>query len=95
MSAMIKLMKKVVEKVCKDKDGNWTLFQFPNLPLFVWLTCLIFSRLTEGDLSVSVSSLGTIFLSIWAYIEIAYGDSIFRRILGSIVLIGIVTNIFV
>jgi hypothetical protein len=91
---MIRIMEKTVEKVCKDKDGKWTLFQFPNLPLLVWLLCVITSRLTNGDTSTNISNLGNIFLSIWAYLEIAYGDSIFRRILGSIVLLAIVLNNF-
>jgi hypothetical protein len=87
-------MKKTIEKVCKDKNGKWTLFQFPNLPLFVWIGCTLSSRLIEKDeLSANFSNLGTIFLAIWAYLEIAHGDSIFRRILGSIVLIFIIVNI--
>ncbi len=88
-------MKKEVEKVCKDKNGKWTLFQFPNFPLLVWLGCVVISRLiNDNGLSENISALGTIFLAIWAYLEITYGDSIFRKILGSIVLIAIVFNNF-
>lgn len=87
-------MKKTIEKVCKDKNGKWTIAQTPNLPIIVWLACIVASRLTNGELSANFSTLGTIFLTIWAYLEFANGDSLFRRILGSTILIYIFVSIF-
>jgi hypothetical protein len=87
-------MKKTLEKVCKDKNGKWTIVQTPNIPITVWLVCVVASKLAEGEISRNISTVGTLFLSIWAYLEIAYGDSIFRKILGLVVLIFIVINTF-
>ncbi|MDT7572185.1 MAG: hypothetical protein QOE05_2359 [Actinomycetota bacterium] len=65
--------------------------QPPNAPLLVWLAAtvirLVFSP--SGVLGTALSVVATVSLVIWSLLEMARGDSPFRRVLGGVVLAGI------
>ncbi len=82
-------------RIFKDKNGKVVITQTPNVPLVVWLVCLILSKLVDNaQLAGSLSQVGRGFLFIWAYLEIVYGVNLFRRVLGVIVLGLLIFNTF-
>jgi len=84
-----------VERFFKDKDGNWTIFQFPSTLLFVWVGLTVLLWVLGSGVVVDVMRLiQTIVLIAWASMELIDGDSNFRRVLGATVLLAIVFGIF-
>lgn len=76
-----------IEKCFKDEEGNLGLFQSPNLPVIVWLSCLLLSRLIEtGRLHDLLVLVGFGALFTWAWLELFSGTNYFRRALGLVVL---------
>ena len=74
------------------ETGEVVVAQPPNAPLLVWLTAtlirLIFSP--AGVLGTVLAVVATVSLVIWSLLEIARGESPFRRVLGGVVLLGMV-----
>jgi hypothetical protein len=77
------------------ESGEVVVAQPPNAPLLVWLAAtairVVFSP--EGRLGTAVSVVATISLVIWSLLEIARGDSPFRRVLGAVVLVAMVAGL--
>jgi hypothetical protein len=74
--------------------GEVVIAQWPNLPLWVFLAAtairiVLHPHGTVGDL---VSTVGDFGLAVWAVLEIARGDSPFRRVLGGVVLVAMVVG---
>jgi hypothetical protein len=74
------------------KSGGYTVVQWPNIALGAWIACAVLRAVfapkgAQGDV---VSWVGSIALAVWALDEIARGVNPFRRILGGVVLIGLV-----
>ncbi len=84
----------LVDKVFKDKNNNFVFFQFPNVWIFGWLIGSVFSRISRGELQTFSSNVAFVSLLIWAGLEVFAGSTIFRRILGSVVLVFMVYNRF-
>ena len=78
------------------RTGEVVVAQPPNAPLLVWLATtvlrLIFSP--EGVLGTALAVVATVSLVIWSLLEIAKGDSPFRRALGAVVLVAVVLGLF-
>jgi hypothetical protein len=77
------------------RTGDVVVAQMPNLPLWVFLaataTRLLFRP--DGSVGTIVSIVGTVSLVVWAGLEIARGDSPFRRVLGAVVLLATVVGL--
>ena len=76
--------------IFKDKDGKVVLAQKPNLPIIVWFFSFILAKLAIYPLVtelVQYISFGALFT--WAWLEIFSGDNLFRRILGTVVMVGL------
>jgi hypothetical protein len=74
------------------KTGELVVAQLPNLPLSVWLAATL-ARLVltpHGSVGTALSVVATVSLAVWAVLEVARGDSPFRRVLGGLVLAGVV-----
>lgn len=85
-----------VKKFFQDKNGKWTIGQFPNLPIAIWAVLTVISLLmAESPLRTNIEQLKAAVLLVWAYLEVSDGDSGFRRLLGGIVLLFIVYGYFV
>lgn len=76
----------------KDKHGKIVLFQRPNLPIIGWLVFLAVSKVTTGTVQDVAARAAFGLLTIWALLEIFWGASPFRRLLGAIVLVASVLN---
>lgn len=74
-----------IDSFIRDKHGRLTLWQTPNPPLILWIIFTIISFFVSRSLNEAAHQFGTIFLSIWAYLEITTGSSPFRRTLGALV----------
>jgi hypothetical protein len=74
--------------------GRVVIGQWPNVPLALWLVCLVIGRLAHphGDWSAALSILGTASLVVWAGDEIARGVNPWRRVLGAVVLVALVLS---
>ena len=81
-----------MKNIFKDSHGNTVIAQKPNLPMKVWLVAFLLSKLPLTQLITDISSLvafGAIFT--WAWLEIFDGTNVWRRILGTIVMIVILS----
>ena len=74
--------------------GAITIAQFPNAPLLVYLGATVASWLLkpEGDVGTALRVIGTLALAWWAVDEIGRGVNPFRRMLGAVVLVGMVAQ---
>lgn len=80
----------------KDKNGNVVLWQSPNPPLLIWIVLRVIALvLQDGTLRSGVNSTATIAISIWAYLELTSGVTIFRRLIGTTILGFVIFNLFV
>ena len=75
--------------------GDVVVFQMPNTPLWVFMGAaaahLLFSP--HGTVGTATSIVGTASLSGWAALEVARGDSPFRRVLGGAALVAVVVGL--
>ncbi len=70
----------------RSKDGRLVIWQRPNWPLWVWIIATGLGLTVGGIAKNVVGTIGLFSLAIWAVMEIRSGDSLFRRILGGVVL---------
>ena len=75
----------------RDSSGRIVIWQMPNAWLWGWLVAAILSRLIEVDrVATIIGDVGSAFLLVWAVLELSSGASRFRRLLGAVVLVGLV-----
>lgn len=87
----------VFDKIFRNPDtGELAIAQLPNLPLAVFLvaTAVRLAAHPEGTAGTAVSVVSAVALGIWSIDEIARGDSLFRRMLGAVVLVTMVVGLF-
>ncbi len=72
------------------RTGRITIGQWPNLPLWIFLVAAGVRAVTEGDVSDGANLIATIALVVWAGAEVIRGVNPFRRVLGVVVLLGVV-----
>jgi len=79
------------------ETGDIVVAQWPNLPLWVFLAASLVRRLfrLDGTLGTLVSVVATVSLVMWAVLEVARGDSPFRRVLGAVVLVATAVGLLV
>ncbi len=73
----------MIKRFFCDKDGNIVIWQWPNLLLWIWIITSVFAQIVPGKLHGALSLLASLMLIIWAGLELAWGDSPFRRCLGA------------
>ena len=73
------------------ETGEVVVVQPPNAPLLVWFTASLIRWVfsPDGIVGTALSVVGTLSLFIWSVLEIARGDSPFRRVLGAVVLLTV------
>lgn len=74
--------------------GDIVIAQVPNLPLWIFLatTAVRLALHPHGAAGTAVSIVGGLALLWWSIGEIGWGASLFRRILGGVVLAGLVVS---
>ncbi|GHA73800.1 hypothetical protein [Cognatilysobacter bugurensis] len=71
----------------RDRDGRVVIGQLPNVPLIGWLVLRVAAWLIPpGHAERLCDAFADGFMFTWAYLELARGDSPFRRVLGAVVL---------
>lgn len=77
------------------ETGELTIVQVPNLPLAIFLAATAVRLVVQphGSMATVVSAVSTIGLVWWSVDEIARGDSPSRRVLGGVVLSGVVLGL--
>ena len=81
------------DKTFKDRDGNYVIFQMPNIWIIGWAVLTLISLFTVGTLSSIFSWIGTGFLAVWSVLEIASGVNYFRRVLGLVVFLYVIASV--
>lgn len=81
-----------LRRFLSDRQGRIVVAQPPNLPLLAWAGFALAAWATPGRWSGYFDFLGGAALVTWAYLEIRYGDSPFRRVLGAVVLAAVLVT---
>ena len=76
------------------KTGELVVAQPPNLPLIVFLVAAVVRAVLEirGTPNRAVDLVATAAIVVWAVLEVGWGDSLFRRLLGAVVLVGVLAG---
>lgn len=79
----------IVHTFFRNDEGKVVLMQTPNVPLIAAMISSVLQLLTNGKFSDFAGAVffGSIFT--WAWLEIASGVSMFRRVLGVVVMMAI------
>ena len=88
-------MTNLFDRVFRNPEtGDVVIAQFPNLPLWIFLAATVVrvGFHPDGGLGTVVSVAGGLALLWWSVLEIGWGDSLFRRLLGAVVLVGLVVS---
>jgi hypothetical protein len=77
------------------ETGEVVVGQPPNPPLLVWLAATVIRWVfsPHGWIGTTLSVVATLSLIVWSLLEIARGESPFRRVLGAVVLVAILTRL--
>lgn len=80
------------DRIFRDSQGNIVIAQMPNLPILVGLTATLLLFVFPGGPTQTVLGLVAFGASFtWAWLELFEGVNYFRRALGLISLVGIVS----
>jgi hypothetical protein len=76
------------DKFWHDKDGDFVVWQSPNMWLMVWFVLFVLSEFIRNDVTRFLTSwVGFGAILVWAALEASSGVNYFRRMLGWLVLI--------
>jgi hypothetical protein len=83
----------LIDKFFRDKNGERVLLQPPNLPIVGWFIFTVLEKLVDdGQLNTLASLLAFGCVFTWAWLELFSGANYFRRLLGLLVLVAVITN---
>ena len=92
---IVKSIKLLFTNFVRDKNGRIVISQTPNIPLIAWFLFMLVAHIVGlSYLKNGFEYLSAAFLFVWAYLELTSGSSYFRRLLGLIVLLGIIWSSF-
>lgn len=96
MQSTLKFMENsLFDKTFRDSEGNIVIAQPPNLPLLVGLTATVLKLIvTSGNIYTGLDAVAFGSFFTWAWLEIFEGVNYFRRVLGLLVLIGVIASRF-
>ncbi|VXD20661.1 hypothetical protein [Planktothrix paucivesiculata] len=81
------------DKVFRDSEGKIVLAQMPNLPLIVWIVASLLKIIfTTGRINLGLDLIAFGSLFTWAWEELFQGVNYFRRVLGLLVLVGLIAS---
>jgi hypothetical protein len=89
-----KLMENTLfDQVFRDSEGKIVLAQMPNLPLIVWIVASLLKIIfTTGRINLGLDLIAFGSLFTWAWEELFQGVNYFRRVLGLLVLVGLIAS---
>jgi hypothetical protein len=74
-------------------DGRWVIVQWPNLPISVAVVATILKNVVPfgmANYTVALIAFGAFFT--WSWLEIFDGNSMFRRVLGLVVMVFLIKS---
>lgn len=81
------------DKVFRDSEGKIVFAQMPNLPLIVWIVASLLKIIfTTGRINLGLDLIAFGSLFTWAWEELFQGVNYFRRVLGLLVLVGLIAS---
>lgn len=81
------------DQVFRDSEGKIILAQMPNLPLIVWIVASLLKIVfTTGRINLGLDLIAFGSLFTWAWEELFQGVNYFRRVLGLLVLVGLIAS---
>jgi hypothetical protein len=86
----------VIDWALRDRrTGRIVVAQWPNTPLIVWMAVSVVLALSDPDgrWGLALRVVATVALSWWAVDEIARGVNPWRRLLGTVVLAGVMVSL--
>ncbi len=87
-------MKAAVRWMFEDRNtGRLVFAQWPNPPLWVFLVASVVRRVADERISNGAGFFATVALATWALLELLKGVNPFRRILGAVVLAGLLARL--
>jgi hypothetical protein len=82
------------DRLFRDGTGEIVAVQAPNIPILVWISATLLKFVVKDDrVKIGLDILAFSSLLYWSVMEITAGVTYFRRDLGVIVLITIITSI--
>jgi hypothetical protein len=85
----------LLDKFFRNSSGEIVLGQSPNVPFWVWVATKILGLFIEtGTFADFLDIVGTGALLVWAGLELLLGVNYFRRLLGLIILVFTLMNVF-
>jgi len=93
---VIDTARRVADWLLRDRTtGSIVVAQRPNAPLVVFLVATVVRVVVSpsGAVGTAVSIVGAVALVWWAGDEIVRGVNPFRRLLGAVVLVGLVVRV--
>lgn len=96
MLSTLKFMENTLfDKTFRDNEGNIVIAQPPNLPLLVGLTATVLKLIvTSGNIYTGLDAVAFGSFFTWAWLELFEGVNYFRRVLGLLVLLGVIASRF-
>jgi hypothetical protein len=83
----------LLDKIFRDREGKVVLAQMPNLPLIVWIVASLLRLIfTTGKVNIGLEAIAFGSLFTWAWEELFQGVNYFRRVLGLLVLVGLIAS---
>lgn len=80
-------MKKAVDWLFKSREtGKITIWQMPNVPLWIYIAATVLHIFVNSD---PLKWVAMVALVVWAGLEVVKGVNPFRRGLGAVVLLGV------
>lgn len=85
-------IQRIIDWLFRDKHGKMVIVQKPNAPAVIAFVAFAVRALTHDKISHAADLVffGTAF--VWAWLELTQGVNGFRRILGGLVLLGLLIN---
>lgn len=76
----------LTRRLFQDNTGNYVVTQPPNIPIYLLVLGVIGRSVSSGAVEEFFSILASGAIFTWAFLELVYGESLFRRVLGAVVM---------
>ena len=82
-----------LNQMFRDDEGKIVVAQLPNLPIIVWIVATLLKMIfATGQINTGLELIAFGALFTWAWEELFQGVNYFRRGLGLIVLVSLITS---